>query len=120
MSQYDFQIQHRLRVHHGNTDTLSCQEMDGNYCDCYNIDQKVEDLPCGGCDHCSRVHKSWKWFAEDVNDVVPLAIRTVGVSKEERAIADSPGSENGAQNDTLSRELAPDKVSQETERFADG
>ena len=59
----------------------------------YDIGQKVEYLPCGGYDHCSRAHESWKRFTEDVNNVVLLAVRTVGVFKEE-AIADLPRSEN--------------------------
>ena len=105
MSQYDFQIQHRPGVCYVNANALSCQEMDGNYCDCYDIGQKVEDLPCRGCDHCRRAHESWKQFVEDVDDVVPLVVRTVGVSKEEWMRTDSLGSENGVQNDTSGRWL---------------
>ena len=34
-------------------------------------------LPCGGCKHCVRAHTNWERFYNDVDDIVPLAIRHV-------------------------------------------
>jgi hypothetical protein len=33
----------------------------------------LKDLPCGGCQKCTRDRDSWNTFAEEVDDVVPLA-----------------------------------------------
>jgi hypothetical protein len=33
----------------------------------------LKDLPCGGCQKCTRAHESWNTFAEEVDDVAPLA-----------------------------------------------
>ena len=35
----------------------------------------MESLPCYPCQFCSRVHYQWKRFLEDVDDVLPLAIK---------------------------------------------
>ena len=36
-------------------------------------------LPCGDCRICEKVHKQWSRFEEEVDDVVPLAVKP-GVS----------------------------------------
>ena len=34
---------------------------------------QLADLPCGGCKYCTRAHGKWQDFAEEVDDVIPLA-----------------------------------------------
>jgi hypothetical protein len=42
---------------------------------------KPENLPCGGCKHCSRVHEKWQDFIK-INDVIPLAaVRVAKIDK---------------------------------------
>ena len=36
-----------------------------------------ENLPYCGCNFCTRAHSKWTWFKEEVDDVIPLAIRAV-------------------------------------------
>ncbi|KAJ8354260.1 hypothetical protein SKAU_G00218270 [Synaphobranchus kaupii] len=47
-------------------------------CDCYQAGKDVTDLLCQGCKHCQRLHEQWEWFEDDVDDVVPLALRSIG------------------------------------------
>ena len=47
-------------------------------CDCYVAGQRVETLPCGGCDYCQRVHTQWARFEDEVDDVVPITVRDRG------------------------------------------
>ena len=37
------------------------------------------DLPCGGCAYCRLAQSQWQRFEEDVDDVIPLALRQVVV-----------------------------------------
>ncbi|KAK7918651.1 hypothetical protein WMY93_009935 [Mugilogobius chulae] len=37
----------------------------------------LSDLPCKGCKYCQRVHEQWAKFEDDVDDVVPLAVRCI-------------------------------------------
>ena len=39
---------------------------------------KLQDLPCGGCPYCTRVHSNWSGFDQDVDDVVPLVHKPWG------------------------------------------
>ena len=36
---------------------------------------KPEDLPCGGCHYCSRAHRQWARFCEDIDEAVGLSKR---------------------------------------------
>ena len=47
------------------------------YCDCYNAGSSIEKLLCGGCRYCRRAHEHWSRFQDDVDDVIPLAVRKV-------------------------------------------
>jgi hypothetical protein len=49
-------------------------------CDCYHAGAVPESLPCGGCAYCVRAHHQWSRFTEDVDDVVPLSVKTVKVN----------------------------------------
>ena len=44
-------------------------------CDCYRAGGELDQLPCQGCSHCRKVHEQWSRFDEEVDYVVPLAVR---------------------------------------------
>ena len=77
ISQYDMEIVHRPGNCHGNADGLSRIPDDTEYCDKYIAGEIPENLPCGGCKFCTRAHSQWTRFEEEVDDVIPLAIRAV-------------------------------------------
>ncbi len=54
----------------------------------------MENLPCGGCAYCLRAHKQWSRFDDDVDDVVPLAVRNIeGLSQLDAATQSGPSVE---------------------------
>ena len=68
---------------HSNADGMSrIPEM--YRCDCYIIGQKVETLPCGGCDYCWQVHSQWARFGEDVMMLCLSLFKTEGQSGTKR------------------------------------
>ena len=77
LSQYDVTIQHRSGKKHQNADGLSRMSTTDLSCDCYNAGCDVSKLPCGGCSYCRRMNAQWERFQEDVDDVIPLAVRTL-------------------------------------------
>ena len=77
LAQYNMQIVHRKGSEHINADSLSRISDTLEPCDCYTAGSKVQDLPCGGCSYCTRAHQQWARFDEDVDDVIPLAVRSV-------------------------------------------
>ena len=79
LSQYDFSILHRAGAQHCNADALSRIPLEDQRCDCYQAGARLATLPCNGCRYCTRVHEQWSQFEEDVDDVVPLALRAVTV-----------------------------------------
>ncbi|XP_038154197.1 uncharacterized protein LOC119791901 [Cyprinodon tularosa] len=84
MSQYDFEIEHREGRRHLNADGMSRKDGDGSEsCDCYEAGQDVASLPCHGCAHCQRLDQQWAKFTEDVDDVVPLAVRRLTTNEDE-------------------------------------
>jgi hypothetical protein len=48
----------------------------------------LKDLPCGGCQKCTRANEFWNTFAETVDDVAPLARPGTWTYSQE----ESPGS----------------------------
>ena len=83
LAQYAFHIEHRSGTKHCNADGMS-RIPEKDTCDCYVAGQRVETLPCGGCDYCQRVHTQWARFEDEVDDVVPITVRDRGsVRKEE-------------------------------------
>ena len=74
ISNFDFSIQRFQGEKHSNADDLS-QIRERQPCDCYMAGQEVSTLPCGGCEHCVKVHRLWHHFEEDVDDVVPLSLK---------------------------------------------
>ena len=77
LAQYDMEIIHRKGIHHANADALSRIPDLATVCDCYHSWVKPEDLPCGGCFFCTRAHKEWARFEDEVEDVVPLSVKHV-------------------------------------------
>ena len=77
LSQYNFVIQHRSGSKHLNADGLSRIPEDLNTCSNYRPGIKLEDLPCNGCDFCTRAKKQWSTFEEEVDFVVPLTIKRI-------------------------------------------
>ena len=80
LSQFDNEVQNRPGTKHGNADGLSRIPDEEEFCDCYRAGVDLESLPCGGCKFCSRAHHQWSRFQEDVDDVVPLAVRSLSYS----------------------------------------
>ena len=81
LSQYDMEIAHRPGKKHGNADALSRLSDELDYCNCYHAGCNLESLPCGGCKYCTHVQKKWSKFEDDVDDVVPLALRTIEIEE---------------------------------------
>ena len=77
LSQFDMTVVHRSGVKHGNADGMSRIPDDVQFCDCYKAGSEPETLPCGGCKYCTRAHNQWSRFEEDVDYVVPLAVKRV-------------------------------------------
>ena len=82
LSQFNMVVQHRPGTQHGNADGLSIIPDEEEFCDCYRAGIDLESLPCGGCKFWSRAHHQWSRFQEDVDDVVPLAVRSVSTYSE--------------------------------------
>ncbi len=77
LAQYDMNIEHRPGKKHGNADGLSRIPEELHSCDCYQAGVTPDSLPCGGCPYCQRAHQQWSRFEQDVDDVIPLAIRSI-------------------------------------------
>ncbi|XP_060758004.1 uncharacterized protein LOC132868818 [Neoarius graeffei] len=89
LCQYDFRIEHRAGVKHSNADAMSRQGTgDLDKCDCYQAGKYLSELPCQGCKYCQRLHEQWARFEEDVDDVVPLAVRYLEPSNETNSADD--------------------------------
>jgi len=76
LSQYDMVVVHRPGSKHINADSLS-RIPDLPECDCYRAGVSLDSLPCKGCKYCTRLHEQWARFEEDVDEVVPLAVRSL-------------------------------------------
>ncbi len=79
LSQYDMDIKHRPGKLHQNADALSRIPDNLKSCSCYEAGKDLSSLPCGGCKYCTRCHEQWSRFEQDVDDVVPLAVRAIHV-----------------------------------------
>ena len=75
LSQFDFKIVHRAGVKHTNADDLSRRPDNIEECNCFQAGADVSKLPCGGCKYCERAQCQWERFLDDVDDVLPLAIK---------------------------------------------
>ncbi|MCG8035188.1 MAG: DDE-type integrase/transposase/recombinase [Candidatus Thiodiazotropha taylori] len=86
LSQYNFKILHRKGAEHTNADALSRIRDPLPECDCYRAGMSVDNLPCGGCDYCRRAHRQWARFNEDVDDVIPLAVRSIQANDSDQPL----------------------------------
>ena len=82
LSQYSRTIQHRPGVEHTNADALSRIPEEREIYNCYEAGKEVSSLPCGGCPYCTKRHNQWGAFESEVDYVVPLAARQLGVSSD--------------------------------------
>jgi hypothetical protein len=71
IAQFDFQILHRPGKLHGNADGLS-RAAEDTECPYYEADTEVDQLPCGGCGYCQRMHERWERFESHIDDIIPL------------------------------------------------
>ena len=77
LSSFDMEIIHRPGKKHCNADGLSRIPDDVPECDCYRAGLDPTKLPCHGCKYCLRAHEQWSRFGNDVDDVIPLATKSV-------------------------------------------
>ena len=75
LAQYDFRILHRSGSKHSNADGLSRIPDTIKPCLCFEAGSDVSALPCGGCSYCKRAETQWSRFTNDVDDVLPLAMK---------------------------------------------
>ena len=105
LSQYDFQIIHRPGKKHGNADGLLRIPISVSFCNCYTAGSKPELLPCHPCHFCAKAHSQWERFYEDVDDVLPLAIKH-SVSSVRQVHSDpSQETDDSGSSETLSQTL---------------
>jgi hypothetical protein len=71
LSQYNMEIHHRPGRKHTNADAMSRLPQTYGAADT-TMAVHLKDLPCGGCQKCTRAHESCHNFAEEVDDVAPL------------------------------------------------
>ena len=77
LSQFSFQILHRPGKDHTNADALSQIPDRAEPCDCYQAGTYLKDLPCEGCKYCTKLHGLWERFEDNVDNVVPIAVRSL-------------------------------------------
>ena len=87
-------IQHRPGNKHLNADALSRrpEPEELRYCSNYKAGFRLDLLPCGGCPYCTKAHKNWSNFTENVDYAVDLpegyprvGMSLPGLHGEERA-----------------------------------
>ncbi len=105
LSQFDMVIEHRSGSKHQNADGLSRIPLMDAVCSHSQI--IPPDLPCRGCSYCQRVHSRWARFEEDVDYVVPLALRAVStgiddVTLNAPTVSSTPGDVGSASHATQS------------------
>ena len=71
------EIVHRPGMDHGNADGLSRIPVPQVQCNYYSYGCDVQDLLCGGCKYCVGANEQWDRFYDEVDDIVPLAVRHI-------------------------------------------
>ena len=87
LSQYNFKVIYWHDTEQNSVDALSRKEDNLAPCNCYRAGTRIEDLPCGGCHYCSKVHRQWVRLNDNVDDVVPLAVCSVHAGHAEQALS---------------------------------
>ena len=80
LSVYNMEIVHRPGKDHVNADGLSRIPDPLVQCNYYSYGRDVQDLPCSGCKSCVRKNEQWDRFHDEVDDIVPLAVRHISLS----------------------------------------
>jgi hypothetical protein len=110
LQQYDMEILHREGRKHRNADGLSRIPDLLGPCDCYLAGSELGTLPCGGCHYCTRAHGQWRRFTEDVDDVVPLAVRCAIVRNHQVLEAAQAGSQGDPKHGTPLEQKGPEPI----------
>ena len=111
---------------HLNADSLSRMPDKMTECDCYHAGAVPESLLCGGCAYCVRAQHQWSRFTEDVDDVVPLSVKTVKVNPGDDGAESqvnllgrkAPRSSISHEQDTTVHEFDPDETIPYQEDFS--
>ena len=88
LSHFDICLVHRAGKDHINADYLTRLD-ETQECNEYRHHTSPKDLPCydaqndRACKHCSKLHGEWARFHADVENVVPLSVRSLTVNEEE-------------------------------------
>ncbi|CAC5406966.1 unnamed protein product [Mytilus coruscus] len=91
---------------HLNADGLSRIPDNFPECDCYQAGLNPTTLPCHGCGYCTRAHEQWSRFGNYVDDVIPLA--TKSLMAEVRTISAASRISVASSND---KDTSPDQES---------
>ncbi len=76
LSRFSMKIEHRPGKHHGNADALSRRPHEETAgCSNYRPGVEVTSLPCGGCNHCTKIQSTWGQFEDEVDNVVDLSTK---------------------------------------------
>ena len=81
LSQFNFDMEYRAGKSHSNADALSRAPCSPDSCSCYNGQDIIDALPCGGCTHCKNQHAAWSSFV-NYEDIIPLTARRVRCAKD--------------------------------------
>ena len=68
-------LERRYGARHGNVDALSLYSIpvSREYCKAFKLEEKPSNLPCGGCDCCTRADRIWGSLAKEVNCTLRMA-----------------------------------------------
>ena len=107
-------IEHRPGKKHCNADGLSRRPDPLTECDCYQAGKNVNSLPCGGCAYCQRASEQWDRFTDDVDDIVPLAIRKAADVESIEDPADETDSEleEITENEEDDNQMSPEQLAE--------
>ena len=70
-------LERRYGAKQGNGDALSIDgiPVSREYYKAFKLEEKPNNLPCGGCDYCTRADRIWGRLARVVNCTVTMALQ---------------------------------------------